>query len=164
MAMRKKSDDEKAARIEAEKIVDRFLDVLMSGDDEIARESRSVIGALVDFKGEIPRSSGFSGFCKLAGKVDRMKRWGSQHLLACMIMRSLSGRQREALAVDRAIRGRLRAAADPFKPEKVISEKWTDERCAAELRCSVTAFNTRVSDGYGKIEADLAAGRTIKAA
>ena len=164
MAMRKKTDDEKAARMEAEKVVDRFLDVFLSGDDDIARESRSIIGALVDFKGEVPRSSGFSGFCKLASKVDRMKRWGSQHLLACMIMRSLSDRQREALVVDRAIRGRLKAAVYPFNPKEIISEKWTDERCASEIGCSVTAFNTRVSDGYGKIEADLASGRTMKAA
>jgi len=52
MAMRKKTDDEKAARMEAEKVVDRFLDVFLSGDDDISRESRSIIGALVDFKGE----------------------------------------------------------------------------------------------------------------
>ena len=114
-------------------IVDMFLDVLLSNHDEIAKESRSIIGALVDFRGEIPRSSGFSGFCKLAAKVDRMRDWSDIHLLACMIVRNLSDRQCEALAYDRFYRGRTKVATDPCFPRQRAEIHWDDNACPCIL-------------------------------
>ena len=166
MAMVKRTNSSKAARQQAEAIVDLFLDVLLSSDDDIAKESRSVIGALVDFKGQIPKSSGFSGFCKLAGKVDRMHRWSDAHLMACMVVRNLSDRQRDALAFDRFYRNRTKVAVDPFTPEKRIEIHWDDRRCADSLHCSVAAFQQRVYDGYSALELRLGANvqRVMKAA
>ena len=155
MAMVKRTNSSKAARQQAEVIVDMFLDVLLSNHDEIARESRSIIGALVDFRGEIPRSSGFSGFCKLAAKVDRMRDWSDIHLLACMIVRNLSDRQCEALAYDRFYRGRTKVATDPFFPEQRVGIHWDDNACAESLGCSVNAFQKRVFEGYCSVEAML---------
>ena len=153
--MVKRTNSSKAARQQAEAIVDLFLDVLLSSDDDIAKESRSVIGALVDFKGQIPKSSGFSGFCKLAGKVDRMARWSDTHMMACMVMRNLSDRQREALAYDRFYRGRTKVATDPFFPEQRVGIHWDDNACAESLGCSVNAFQKRVFEGYCSVEAML---------
>ena len=153
MAMTERTNETKAARQQAVMIVDLFLDVLLSSDDDIAKESRSVIGALVDFKGQIPKSSGFSGFCKLAGKVDRMHRWSDAHLMACMVVRNLSDRQRDALAFDRFYRNRTKVAVDPFTPEKRIEIHWDDRRCADYLKCTVEAFQKRVYEGYRNIEA-----------
>jgi len=155
MAMVKRTNSSKAARQQAEVIVDMFLDVLLSNHDEIARESRSIIGALVDFRGEIPRSSGFRGFCKLAAKVDRMRDWSDIHLLACMIVRNLSDRQCEALAYDRFYRGRTKVATDPFFPEQRVGIHWDDNACAESLGCSVNAFQKRVFEGYCSVEAML---------
>jgi hypothetical protein len=155
MAMTKRTDATRTARQQAEAIVDLFLDVLLSSDDDIAKESRSVIGALVDFKGQISKSSGLSGFCTLAAKVDRMRDWSDIHLLACMIVRNLSDRQREAVVCDRAYRGRTKVDVDPFTPEKRIEIHWDDRRCADYLKCTVEAFQKRVYEGYRNIEAML---------
>jgi len=152
MAMTERTNETKAARQQAVMIVDMFLDVLLSNHSDIARESRSIIGALVDFKGEIPRSSGFSGFCMLASKVDRMNDWSGAHLMACMVMRDLSDRQREALAYDRFYRGRTKVAIDPFVLGKSVEKYWGDDECADSLRCSVEAFQKRVYEGYSSIE------------
>jgi hypothetical protein len=155
MGMVKRTETGKSARRQAEVIVDMFLDVLLSNHEKIARESRSIIGALVDFRGEIPRSSGFGGFCKMAGKVDRMARWSDTHMMACMVMRNLSGRQREALAYDRFYRGRTKVATDPFFPEQRAEIHWDDNACAESLGCSVNAFQKRVFEGYCSVEAML---------
>lgn len=159
MAMVKRTDSTRATRKQAEVVVDMFLNVLLSSSGDVAWESKSVIGALVDFKGQIPKSSGFSGFCKLAGKVDRMRDWDGAHLAACMLMRSLSDRQREALAYDRFYRGRTKVAVDPFTPEKRVEIRWDDRRCADNLRCSVTAFQKRVFEGYRSLEALISSSK-----
>jgi len=164
MAMVERTTESRAARKQAEVIVDMALDVMLDADNDIAWQGRSIIGALVDFKGEIPRSSGFSGFCKLAGKIDRMKRWSDMHLMACMVVRNLSDRQREAVAYDRFYRGRTKAAIDPFTPEKRIEIYWDDQRCADSLRCSVSAFRSRVYEGYSSIESMMQAQVTRRAA
>ena len=105
-------------RQQAMACVEMYIDVGLSDNADIARESRSVIGALVDFRGEIPRSSGFSGFCKLAGKIDRMKRFSDTHLMACYLLRSLSDRQHDAVVCNQTYRGRTKVAIDPFVPER----------------------------------------------
>ena len=139
-------------RQQAMMCVEMYIDVALSGNDDIARESRSVIGALVDFRGEIPRSSGFSGFCKLAGKIDRMKKFGDTHLMACYILRSLSDRQHDAVVCNQTYRGRTKVAIDPFVPERRIEILWDDKRCADTLDCTVGTFRQRIVDGYTRME------------
>jgi hypothetical protein len=158
MAMTKRTDATRTARQQTAVVVDLFLDVLLSNQGEIPMESRCVIGALVDFKGQIPKSSGFRGFCTLAAKVDRMRDWSDIHLLACMIVRNLSDRQREAVVCDRAYRGRTKVAIDPFMPDKPVEVKlWDDKECARELGCTVPALRQRIVDGYSSIEQALRA-------
>lgn len=161
MAMVERTTESRAARKQAEMIVDMALDVMLDSDNDIAWQGGSIIGALVDFKGEIPRSSGFSGFCKLAGKIDRMKGWSGTHLMACMIVRSLSDRQRAAVAYDRFYRGRVKVEIDPFTPDKRAEILWDDRRCADSLGCTVDAFQKRVYEGYKSIE--VAMGQKVAA-
>ena len=139
-------------RQQAMMCVEMYIDVVLSGNDEIARESHSIIGALVDFRGEIPRSSGFSGFCKLAGKIDRMKRFSDTHLMTCYLLRSLTCRQHDALVCNQTYRGRTKVAIDPFVPESRIEILWDDKRCADTLDCTVGTFRQRIVDGYTRME------------
>ena len=165
MAMTERTTESKAARKQAELVVDMFLDVLTNGNAEIAKESRSVIGALVDFRGEIPRSSGFAGFCKLAAKIDRMKRISPVEMMACYVVNRLSERQVEAVVCDRAYRGRTKVAIDPFHPDKPLEVAlWDDVRCAQSLRCTVATFRQRIYDGYSKLEFVLGENQTMKKA
>jgi hypothetical protein len=165
MAMTQRTTESRAARQQAELVVDLFIDVLCNGNAEIARESRSVIGALVDFRGEIPRSSGFAGFCKLAAKIDRMKRITPLEMMACYVVNRLSDRQVEALVCDRAYRGRTKVATDPFHPDKPLEVAlWDDVRCAQSLRCTVATFRQRIYDGYGKLESVLGEHQPMKKA
>ncbi|MDP4546501.1 hypothetical protein [Marinobacter sp. MDS2] len=154
MAMQKRTDSTRALRRQAELAVDMFLDVLLSDNDAVARESRSVIGALVEFKGQIPKSSGYSEVCTLAAKVDRMQRFSDLHLMACVLLRNLSDRQRDALVFDRFYRNRTKVAVDPFS-ERRVEIHWDDAACAQALRCTVSTFQKRVYDGYQSLEAAL---------
>lgn len=155
MAMRAKDNSEKAARNMAMQVVDWYLDVLLADEGSIAMEGRTVIGALVDFKGQMPQSSGFSGFCKLGAKVDRMRDWPDGHRMAVVVMHKLSDRQREAVCIDRSYRGRTKVAIDPFTPEKPIEKHWGDKECAELSRCTITTFRQRVYDGYSRLEGML---------
>ena len=148
-------------RQQAMMCVEMYIDVALSGNDDIARESRSVIGALVDFRGEIPRSSGFSGFCKLAGKIDRMKRFSDSHLMACYLLRSLSDRQHDAVVCNQTYRGRTKVAIDPFVPERRIETLWDDELCASALGCTVQTFRQRIVDGYARMEGWLSESQEV---
>lgn len=152
MAKRAKTEQEKRVRNTARQIVDWFLDVLMSSSHDIPWEGRSVIGALVDFRGEIPQSSGFSGFCKLGNKVDRMRDWQTHHKLALRLMNELSDLQVEALCIDRAYRNRTKVAIDPFVPKAKKEIYWDDAACAEQLKCPVATFQKRVSDAYAKLD------------
>ena len=142
-------------RRQAQVVVDLFLDVLLSKDDDAGWEGDSVIGRLVDFKGELPQSSGFSGFSKVYEASKKLHDWSDSHVMACVMMRSLSDRQREALCFDRAYRGRTKVAVDPFTSDKQVEIHWNDEACAQQLRCTVKAFQDRIHHGYGRLEAML---------
>lgn len=143
-------------RKQAQAVVDLFLDVLLSKDADAGWEGDSVIGRLVDFKGELPQSSGFSGFSKVYEHSKKLQDWSDTHVLACLMMRSLSDRQREALCFDRAYRGRTKVAIDPFTPNERVEIYWNDEACAQQLRCTVKAFQDRVHAGYGRLQSMLA--------
>lgn len=144
-------------RNKAQAVVDRFLEVLLSADSDAGWEGGSLIGKLVDFKGDLPRSSGFSGFSKVYEQSKLLREWSQRHAEACQMMRQLSDRQREALCFDRAYRGRTKVAVDPFTPEQRVEITWDDNACAQQLRCSVPAFRQRVLDGYRALEEKLEA-------
>ena len=153
----RKSDEQKKWRNKAKDAVDLYIEVIYAEvrNRDIAWEGRSMIGMAADFHGEIPKGSGFSGFCKLGAKIDRMAhdvRTQDHHSAVDWLM-ALPVMLRDALVYDRALRGRERViAVDPLRPKEPVTKFWNDERCASELECSVDAFRKRVSDGYFELE------------
>lgn len=153
----RKTPEQKRMREAAESIVDLFLEYVVRADmtKDITWEGRNILEMAVKYQ-----SSGFSGFCKLGAKVDRINR---QHITedmnrAATVMALLSDKQIEALAVDRALRGRTRVlAVDPFKPDEPITKFWDDLECAHYLQCSVEAMRRRITDGYQKLEGFMGA-------
>ena len=150
-----KTTKQLTARQMAEQTVDLFLEVLFSSDRDAGWQGDNLIGKLVDFKGDLPMSSGFSGFSKVWEKSKLMQDWSDAHKMACVVMRNLSDRKREAVAVDRSYRNRTKVAIDPFTPEKRVEILWTDQRCADYLDCTVNAFRKRINEGYQALEAIL---------
>ncbi|WP_278366887.1 hypothetical protein [Marinobacter salarius] len=144
------------ARRQAQTVVDLFLEVLLSRDSDAGWAGDSVIGRLVDFKGELPQSSGFSGFSKVYENSKWLRDWSDHHKMACVLMRAMSDRQREALCLDRAYRNRVKVAVDPFTPDQRVEIHWTDDACAQQLRCTKKAFQDRVHNGYCRLEELLA--------
>lgn len=147
-----KSMKQQTARQMAEQTVDLFLEVLFSSDRDAGWQGDNLIGKLVDFKGELPQSSGFSGFSKVWEKSTLVRDWSDAHKMACIVMRNLSDRKREAVAVDRSYRGRTKVAIDPFTPDKRVEILWSDDRCASYLDCTVNAFRKRINEGYQALE------------
>lgn len=147
---------EKLRRLKAGEIVDLYLDYILADTDQasIAREGRSILGTYSEH-GELPQGSGFAGFCKLAGKIDRMR---VRHVTDRMIwafekVRYVSDDNLTALCVDRCYRGRAKAEAiDPFQPGKPVYLVWDDRRCAEHLGISQEALRKRISRGYQEIE------------
>jgi len=153
----RKTPEQKVWRNRAKDAVDLYIEVLYTEAKhwDIGRESRSVIGMTVDFLGEIPRGSGFIGFCKLGAKIDRMARdvLTQDHHNAADWIKRLSHDQRGALVYERALRGRNKVVAvDPLKPDQPVTKLWTDEECARDLECSADVFRRRISDGYSELE------------
>ena len=153
----RKTTDQKFWRNSAKDAVDLYIEVIYADvrNQNIAWESRSVTGMTVDFLGEIPKGSGFSGFCTLGAKIDRMAHdvRTQDHRNAAEWLSRLPSYQRDALVYDRALRGRSRVVAiDPLLPESPVTKLWTDEACAADLYCSVDNFRRRISDGYAELE------------
>lgn len=155
-------------RDKAKLLVSQFLDYLSKTDiaRDMAWEGRSVIGMAADFLGQIPKGSGFSGFCKLAGKCDKIERLHitEDENSAATVMALLTDSQVEALCVDVALRGRERVfAVDPFNPEQPVTHYWDDRRCADYLKCEVKTFQNRVSDSYKRLEQILGLRQKIAA-
>lgn len=153
----RKSDIERRWRNQAKSTVDLYIEAIYAEARrrDLAYESRSVIGMSVDFRGQIPRGSGFSGFCKLGAKIDRMSRdiITQNHLRAVEWLDRLPEIFRDAMVYDRALRGREKVVAvDPLRPGNPVTKLWTDERCAEDLHCTKDAFKRRVSDGYFELE------------
>lgn len=156
-----------AARKVAEELVTRFLLYCYKADliDDIAKEGRNQLGMALEFGG-VPASSGFSGFCKLAGKVDRInrERITEEEYGAATIMALLGDKQVQALCVDRAMRGHTTVIGiDPFREDQVATKYWGDQECADYLSCTVKVFQRRVSDGYKRLD-EILQGAQQKAA
>jgi len=153
-----KTKGEHVRRKMAEQTVDLFLEVLFSSDRDAGWQGDSLIGKLVDFKGDLPMSSGFSGFSKVWEKSRLMRDWSPTHMMACFAVSTLSDRRREAVAVDRSYRNRVKVAIDPFVPDKRIEILWDDRRCADHLSCTVNAFRKRINEGYEELSDFLESG------
>lgn len=150
----RKTTEQKLWRIKAQETVDDFLDYMFSDRDQegITKESRSLLGIYSEH-GHIPRGSGFSGFCKLAGKVDRMRfrHVTDQMRRARDKVSQLDEDLLGALCIDRCYRGRTKVAIDPFTEER-IEIVWDDERCASLMSVSSDTMRKRISRGYKALE------------
>lgn len=147
---------EKLRRLKARELVDLYLDYVFADTDRdsIAREGRSILGTYSEH-GELPQTSGFAGFCKLAGKIDRMRvRQVTESMVRAFdLVRQVSDDNLTALCVDRCYRGRTKAEAiDPFHARKPIYIIWDDRRCADYLGISKEALRKRISRGYQELE------------
>jgi len=164
----RKTAEQVQNREKAKLLIAQFLDYLSKADiaRDMAWEGRSVIGMAADFLGQIPKGSGFSGFCKLAGKCDKIDRLyitEDEHN-AATVMALLTDNAVEALCVDVALRGKERVfAIDPFNPEHPVVHFWDDRRCADYLLCDVPTFRNRVSDGYKRLESILGLRQKVAA-
>jgi len=152
----RKTPDQKLWRSRAKDTVDLYIEAIYAEvrNRDIAMESRHILATYSDH-GTLPRGSGFSGFCNLGAKVDRMAHIGGtqDHHNAVEWLMQLPSDQRDALVYDRALRGRNRiVAVDPFRPDSPVTKLWTDDACAADLECSVDSLRRRISDGYAELE------------
>lgn len=155
MANRARTGHRITERQQAETVVDLYLDVVFSCDGDAGWQGAGLIGKLVDFKGDLPQSSGFSGFEKVYNQSKKLASWSGPHKMAALVMHIISDRQREAVCIDRSYRGRTKVAVDPFVPSERIEIHWDDERCAEYAGCSANAFRKRVSEGYEAISHQL---------
>lgn len=154
----RKTPAQRRAREAAQREVDRFIAYLQGLDtiDQIAHQGRSIMGMWADFEGRPPSGSGFSGFCMLADKLEkiRLRQMPEEFSRAydrLSHMATSAPKQVEAVFADRLYRGRTKVAIDPFT-EKRLEIHWNDAACAQLLGCSKRIFQRRVSDGYSRIE------------
>lgn len=157
----RKTEQQRRSRVRAQREVDRFIAYLQGLDaiDRIASEGRSLMGMWADFKGKAPAGSGFSGFCVLADKLDRIRRSSAPDEFVRAFDRLMALYRRApkcvmALCVDRFYRGRTKVATDPFT-EARYEIRWTDEACGRLLGCRAKVFQRRVSKGYAALESML---------
>lgn len=154
----RKTPEQRRAREAAEREVDRFIAYTQGLDtiDQIAHQGRSIMGMWAEFEGKPPSGSGFSGFCMLADKLEKVRFQQMPEEFAraydrLMSMARKSPKQVDALCVDRFYRGRTKVAIDPFT-EKRHEIYWNDHACAQLLECTVKIFQRRVSKGYATLE------------
>ena len=144
----------KEHREAAERVVDRYLTVIMSTDKDAGWQGCGLIGKLIDFRGQIPESSGFSGFSTVWEKSVLVRDWSHKHVAAVRLVNKLTPENREAVAIDRAYRGRTKVVAtDTLRPERPVEIKWDDAKISIELGITVTAFRNRVHRGYMQLAA-----------
>jgi len=149
------------AREAAQREVDRAIAYLQGLDtiDQIAHQGRSIMGMWADFEGKPPSGSGFSGFCLLADKLEkiRMRNMPEEFARAYERLSSMSKKCPlfvEALVVDRFYRGRTKVAVDPFTEQR-YEIHWNDAACAQLIGCTAKVFQRRVTKGYSQLECRL---------
>jgi hypothetical protein len=154
----RRTHEQRRAREAAQREVDRFIAYLQGMDtiDQIAHQGRSIMGMWAEFEGKPPSGSGFSGFCLLAGKLEKirlsqMPEEFSRAYDRLNRMASKAPKQVDALCIDRFYRGRTKVAIDPFTEQR-HEIYWNDPACAQLLGCSVKVFQRRVAKGYGQLE------------
>jgi len=152
----RKTNEQKLWRIEAERVVDVFLDYVFAESDErdIARESRHILGTYSDH-GSLPQGSGFSGFCNLGSKCDRM-RWREVTSAMLSAQRKIEqikdGDLINAVCIDKMYRGRTRAVATDPLNGKAVEFTFRAYDCAYKLGITEDAYRKRVSRGYQRLE------------
>ncbi len=160
----RKTPQEIRLRERAMEIVESYLDFLFAVKDvtDIASEGRCLLGIYSEH-GEIPRGSGFSGFCRLAGTVDRIRNREitSRMIEAEKILSGLESGQRTAVCIDRHFRGKTKViATDPLNGKHVeITFRAID--CAEMLGIDEPAYRKRVSRGYQVIESALQSNKQV---
>jgi len=154
----RKTPHQRRAREAAQREVDRYIAYLQGLDtiEQIAHQGRSIMGMWADFEGKPPSGSGFSGFCMLADKLEkiRFRHMPEEFARAYDRLSRLADkapRQVEALCVDRLYRGRVKVAVDPFSEQR-YEIHWNDSACAQLVGCSVKVFQRRVTKGYSRLE------------
>lgn len=157
----RKTPNQRRAREAAEREVDRFIAYLQGMDtiDQIAHQGRSIMGMWAEFEGKPPSGSGFSGFCMLAEKLERIRfRQMPEEFVRAYDrlsrMAEKAPKQVDALCIDRFYRGRTKVAIDPFTEQR-HEIHWNDAACAQLLHCTAKVFQRRVAKGYAKLEAAL---------
>ncbi len=141
-----------AARQQAEKLVDIYLNWALSTDQDAGWHSGSVIGRLVDFRGDLPQSSGFYGVDRMEKEVRYLCAEHADLPLAKQAIARLDDKYKIAVFSDRHYRNRVKVAIDPFVPNKRVEFKYTDEALAAMLGITTANYRQRVSRGYQMIE------------
>ncbi|EDM47773.1 hypothetical protein [Marinobacter algicola] len=154
----RKTPNQRRAREAAEREVDRFIAYLQGLDtiDQIAHQGRSIMGMWADFEGRPPSGSGFSGFCMLADKLEKIRFRHVPEEFARAYdrlsrMARISQKQVEALCVDRFYRGRTKVAIDPFTEQR-LEIRWNDAACGQLLGCTAKVFQRRVTKGYSQLQ------------
>ncbi len=165
----RKTSDQRRAREAAQREVDRFIAYLQGMDtiDQVAHRGRSIMGMWAEFEGKPPSGSGFSGFCMLADKLEKIRLQEMPKEFAKAYgrlteMAKVSPKRVDALLVDRFYRRRTKVAIDPFT-ERRHEIYWNDQACAQLLCCSTKVFQRRVSEGYHQLEQIMGSTRAIVA-
>jgi len=140
-----------AARQQAEKLVDIYLNWALSTDQDAGWHSGSVIGRLVDFRGDLPQSSGFYGVDRMEKELRFLTGHHADLPIAKAAVAALHDNYKIAVFTDRHYRNRVKVAIDPFVPNRRVEFKYTDEALAAMLSISVRTYRYRVDEGYRQI-------------
>ena len=159
----RKTENDKALREEARRIVDRHLQMILSATDDTGWEGPTIIGRLMEFKGDLPQSSGFAGVDKMPDRIIRIIDWPAKHRVSRRLMLQLTEGQRMALYIDRLYRGQHKADSDTARQTRQEAY-WSDARCAEKLGISKNAFRLRISGGYQALEAMIASAQERPAA
>ena len=154
----RKTNYQQRAREAAQREVDRAIAYLQGLDtiDQIANQGRSIMGMWAEFHGRPPSGSGFSEFCTLADKLERIRFCRMPEEFARAYERLIRIHERApkqicALCVDRYYRGRIKVIVDPFTEQR-HEIHWNDRACAQLLGCTVRVFHRRISKGYAQVE------------
>ena len=155
-----KTRQEQALRSEARQVVNDFLDYLFASKDveDIAMEARHILGTYSEH-GQLPQGSGFSGFCKLASKIDKIRAFDvtPEMRRAKEIIESINddSGQVDALCVEIMYRNKTRTVAiDPLNG-KSVEFTYRVRDCAELLRVNEDVYRKRVSRGFQRLESVL---------
>lgn len=138
-------------RAQAEKLADIYVTWKMTTDTEAGWHSGSIIGRLVDFRGDLPASSGFYGVDRMEKEVRYLVNHHADLPAAKAALSRLDKRYYDAVVSDQAFRGRTKVAIDPFRPEKPVEIRCTDEYIARVLEITVRTYRDRITEGYRQI-------------
>lgn len=153
----KKTKQQQKIRDYAKTVVDLYLKLVMATDADAGWDGINIIGRLMDFYGDLPESSGFSGVDRMPERIRLIQHWPKQFRVSNRLMMQLTAKQREAVCIDRMYRGRKRMTTDT-EIQRRAEVYWSDTRCAKVLDISAGALRARISEGYRALEEIIAPG------